>query len=132
MSSPETNAALERSFDIFTKDSDTVMMLMDVEETLRSSGKADVADKLDKLQRDITGWYAFADTPTSKPGEITQSFVTGYEAITPARLNSTLRDINSSLPGGDLKRSFGEFMLATIVPEAPAVAVKPAVKKLGR
>ncbi len=70
MSLPETNTALEKSFDIFTRDSDTVMMLMDVEEALRAAGKGNVADKLDKLQRDITGWYAGADTATLKGDDL--------------------------------------------------------------
>ncbi len=121
MSSPETKAALEQSFEFFTRDSDVVMMLMEVEDTLRAGGKKDVADRLDKMQRDITGWYAYADTATPLEGEQTKTFVDGYEDITPARLNRLVYDIGTALPAGPLKKQFGEFTLAVLVPEeAPA------------
>src|SRR5688572_7989172 len=97
MSSPSDEAALQKSFERLTRDSDTAVLLMEVEDALRAGGHAQIADRLDKLQQDITGYYAYADTATPRGGELTRPFVENYEPLTPARVNAVLGDIRKAL-----------------------------------
>ncbi len=85
------------------------MLLLSVEEALRTAGKTAEADALDKLQCDVTAWQAFADTPTPKKGEKTSQFVARYTPITPSRVNAVLDSTTAALPAGELKTSFASL-----------------------
>ncbi|TAL29100.1 MAG: hypothetical protein EPN97_13755 [Alphaproteobacteria bacterium] len=127
MASPETDA-LEKSFNRLTLDSDTAVLLMDVEEALRGKGQTKLADRLDKLQQDITGYYAGADKPNATgPGEQTQKFIDGYEPLTPARVNGVLNDIAKFLVNDPFGPAF-KALAAEAQVEVAAPAVKTAVK----
>lgn len=126
MASPETDA-LEKSFNRLTLDSDTAVLLMDVEEALRGKGQTKLADSLDKLQRDITGYYAGAGTPNPKPGEQTQTFVEDYESLTAARVNGVLNSIAKFLEKDPIGPAFKALADEAQV-ETAAPAVKAAVK----
>lgn len=127
---PAEEAALQKSFNRLTLDSDTAVLLMDVEEALRGKGQTKLADSLDKLQRDITGYYAGAGTPTPKPGEQTQQFVDDYEPLTPQRVNGVLNSIAKFLEKDPFGPAFKALADEAQVEVSPAVkpAVKPAAK----
>jgi hypothetical protein len=127
--SPAEEAALEKSFNRLTLDSDTAVLLMDVEEALRSKRQTKLADSLNKLQEDITGYYAGAGTPTTKPGEQTQTFVDNYEPLTAARVNGVLNSISKFLEKDPFGPAFKALAAeAQVEVEVAAPAVKSTVK----
>jgi hypothetical protein len=127
MASPETDA-LEKSFNRLTLDSDTAVLLMDVEEALRGKGQTKLADRLDKLQQDITAYYAGADKPDAAgPGAQTQKFIDGYEPLTPARVNGVLNDIAKFLEHDPFGPAF-KALAAEAQVEVAAPAVRAAAK----
>lgn len=129
---PAEEAALQKSFNRLTLDSDTAVLLMDVEETLRKKGQTKLADSLDKLQRDITGYYAGADTPNpAVPGEQTQKFVDDYEPLTAARVNGVLNSISKFLekdPFGPAFKALADEAQVEVAAPAVKAAVKPGMR----
>ncbi len=122
-SAAETTA-LETSFNRLSLDGDTIMLLLNVEETLRSNGNEKLADRLDKLQRDITGYYAGAEDAKPKDGEQTKTFVDGYEPLTPARVNGLLWEIEKSLADTPLAAEFSALAKEAVVAAEKSPAAK--------
>ncbi|MEZ0224263.1 MAG: hypothetical protein ACAH83_06915 [Alphaproteobacteria bacterium] len=125
--SPAEEAALEKSFARLTLDSDTCVLLMDVEEALRGKGQTKLADSLAKLQEDITGYYAGASTANPHSWEKVQTFVDNYEPLNAARVNGVLNSISKFLEKDPFGPAFKELAAEAQVETAPSV--KPAVKQ---
>jgi hypothetical protein len=121
------NAALEKSLNRLTLDSDTAMFLMEVEDMLRSSGKEGLANDLDKLQKDITGWYAYADTPDPVQGKLVKPFIDNYEDVTPKRINALLDAIHGNLTG-NLQERFAALSKEASIPVQQAAYTRPSKK----